>query len=150
MDAQAALSLIKEIGIDRLCDFDGCVCSSFAVKGVEIDISCRKSSDPAYRGGTLIRVHSASMDATPARLESVAREVAAQIHIETHGERVSVRYCDYGDDHPMKCLYCRKPRTDVAGYLCDTHLIGRDPFGDLIAEGRDYRSVEFKIVAAQL
>jgi len=54
-------NLIKDVGVDRLGSFDGCLCTHFAVQNVSVDVSCRKSpsgnpDDQFY--GVLARVKS--------------------------------------------------------------------------------------------
>lgn len=151
MDGNAALKVIRDVGVGGLGGFDGCLCTSFAVQGIEVDVSCRKSSGSAGHFGYTLRVHSRHMDATGAYLEAVAREVAGQLQA-IEGYAVRVRYCDYLQDHPAKCIYCGADREDAAGYLCSGCLSGEkwsskdDPALFIeSAKARDYREHEFAL-----
>ena len=42
---QYVVALIKEVGIERLGNWDGCCCSRFSVRNVDVDISCGKGRD---------------------------------------------------------------------------------------------------------
>jgi hypothetical protein len=134
MNAEAAVSLIREVGIARLCEFGPCLCATCEIQGVHIDISCRKSSGT---GSLLIRVYSHHMDHTGAELRSVADIVAVQMQPMEAGMSISVRYCSYEDDHPAKCIYCGSFREDAKGYLCVSCLNKPHTIH------RDYRAVEF-------
>lgn len=68
------LDLIKEVTIYRLGNWDGCSCSHFSVRNVNVDISCGKGRD---RG---IFVHSNSMDYDDVELlRPIAEEVKRQV-----------------------------------------------------------------------
>ena len=41
------VSLIREVGCERLGFWDGCCCSSSSVRGVSVDISCGKGREQA-------------------------------------------------------------------------------------------------------
>lgn len=41
------LAIIKEVGLWRLGNWDGCCCSQFSLRNVEIDISCGKGREQA-------------------------------------------------------------------------------------------------------
>lgn len=78
-EPQRLLNLIREIGIHRLAAFDGCLCGSFEIRNVEIDISCGKGRD---RG---IWISSRSLAYPPSEgdlkqiLYEVGKEVQRQI-----------------------------------------------------------------------
>jgi hypothetical protein len=143
VNGKAALELVREIGIGRLGGFDGCLCTSCEVQGVNIDVSCRKSNGSTTKiapgfYGILIRVHSQHMDAGGDELEAVAREVAQQLAGE--GCAIMARFTDYRHDAEGRCTYCGKPRSDLAGYLCDKCLT-RDR--GAVAASHDYRRHDF-------
>lgn len=120
MKIETAADLIKEVSIFRLGYLDGCVCMSFEVKGVHVDISCRKSSGMSmFRDfyGTSIRVTSGTLDGGP-MLEDAAREVCRQLDEYGH-PTVTVRYSTWEQDQQCKCVYCNMPRSSVEAYLCD-------------------------------
>lgn len=116
MDGQAALALIRDVGVWKLGDFDGCLCGHFVVKGVEVDIACRKSSGSHGRT-TMLRVHSESLDASIEELVPIADEVRRQIG-EGDGTPIATRYCDWLKDKNNACCWCGKPRADADAYLC--------------------------------
>lgn len=73
-EEELVLELIKEVGIKRLGNWDGCACSWFSVRNVNVDISCGKGGD---RG---IWVHSRSMDYDDSELlRPIAEEVKCQV-----------------------------------------------------------------------
>lgn len=43
-EPQKVLSIIKDVGAWRLGNWDGCTCSSFSIRNVNIDIGCGKGS----------------------------------------------------------------------------------------------------------
>lgn len=70
------LAIIKELGIYRLGNCDGCVCSSFSLRNVHVDISCGKGTDRA------VRVYSHSGDYDEGHdelLRPIAEEVQRQV-----------------------------------------------------------------------
>ncbi len=46
-NVETVLSVIREVGIARLGYWDGCCCSSFSIKNVDVRISCGKSRERA-------------------------------------------------------------------------------------------------------
>ena len=146
-----AAKLIKEVGIYRLCGTDGCLCMHCAVRGVSVDISCRKSSSgsekikPHFYGITL-RVHSERLDASGEALKEVADEVCSQIRDK--GYAIAVRYCDYRYDREQICISCHKDRVNAAGYLCEECIVKEQPFGGKVADSYDYRKFEFEVSEA--
>lgn len=84
MDAKAAIELLREVGIYRLCGTEGCLCMSCEIQGISIDVSCRKSNGSRIEElpefyGTVIRVSSHHLDSNAAELQLVADEVKAQL-----------------------------------------------------------------------
>jgi hypothetical protein len=74
-EPEKVLALIKEIGIWRLGNFDGCICSSFKLRDVNVDISCGKGMDRAAR------VYSNSMDFMEdhdEQMKDIAEEIKRQ------------------------------------------------------------------------
>lgn len=73
--AALVIGLIKEVGVERLSQFDGCSCGGFSVRNVDVDICCGKGRD---RG---VWVSSGSGDYTDAdaHLRAIADEVASQV-----------------------------------------------------------------------
>ena len=141
MNAAAALALLREVPLERLCDLNGCICTSCAIQGIEIDVSCRKRSGTSRDDGptTMIRVHSRHLDADAGGLAMVAQEVVRQVHRWEPWPHIVVRFCDYAQDNPPKCIYCGKSRNDMAGYLCDACLDNPD------ALYLDYRTISLDI-----
>lgn len=124
MNANAAIALLKKVGVFDLAGTDGCLCMSCEVQGISIDVSCRKSSgahlsfNPEFRG-VVVRVHSRHLDQTHADLQRVADEVVAQL--KDDADDIVTRLCDYSSDRELLCAYCGKPRTNKAGYFCSEH-----------------------------
>lgn len=144
MDAKGAVSLLQDVGIGRIADFDGCLCSAMEIKGVHIDVACRKSGASGDFCGMLVRVYSNHMDVLPDDLRVVALEVTRQLRKLDSWSPLAVRYCSYMIDRECKCVYCEKPRQSLTGYLCHVCQNGSDPFGDSIAERRDYTRAAFE------
>ncbi len=152
MNGPAALALIKSIGIFGLDGPDGCLCLHWQTHGVEVDVSCRKSSDPMDRivpwfYGVSLRVHSRHMDASGTELRAIADEVAKQLAPE--GYAIAARFCDYDCDKHVKCTYCGKPRQELSGYLC-TACLGKTIVGTnvAVAEEHDFTKYDFLLPAA--
>jgi hypothetical protein len=145
MDAAAALKLIRDIGVGGLGGFDGCLCTSFEVHGVKVDVSCRKSSGSDTAGsefyGTLVRVHSDHMDADDG-LVSIAQEVAEQVLDQSPD--VLVRFTDYRHDKECLCVYCGQPRQSPSGYLCDA-CVGRPRRGATVGEDYAWMNTEIRL-----
>lgn len=75
-EPEKVMALIKEIGVWRLGNCDGCMCSHFALRNVTVDISCGKGTDRA------VRVYSASGDYDVDHdelLRPIAEEVRQQV-----------------------------------------------------------------------
>lgn len=147
-DYVKALALIKQHGVFGLGGDDGCLCTSFAVQGVNVEISCRKSSGSprGARLATLVRVTCSWMGTMPEDLAPIAREVAEQVY-KYESIATFVRYCDYQNDHPARCVYCGKLRQNEAAYLCDKCQNGVSVWKESIAKQYDFRPVEFMLGA---
>jgi len=75
-EPELVLELIKEVGVQRLGCWDGCACSRFAIRDVNVDICCGKGRD---RG---IYIWSNCDDYTDGHdllLRPIAKEVARQV-----------------------------------------------------------------------
>ena len=125
MNANAALKLIRDHGVLGLCESDGCLCIHFEIQGVNVDVSCRKSSvgglpfDREFYG-TVVRVHSRHLDSSIIELQPIADEIVKQV-AGYDGRPIAVRFCDWAYDRPPRCAYCGEPRADLNGYLCAKH-----------------------------
>lgn len=140
--------LIEEVGVYRLGGYDGCPCTHFQVRGISVDVSCRKSSgmDGPFPDffGIGIRVYTRSDDADGAHLATVAKEVARQLQPE--GYAIKVRYCTFEQDNEMKCTYCGKEREDINAYICEACSDKPRPWGKgTVADAYDHRKFEFYI-----
>lgn len=137
-DLKRALALIKEKGLWGLGEMDGCLCCHFAVMGVAVDISCRKSSgayhhiDPDHYG-FVARIVWNIDDAMPEEVAALDAEVVRQIEAQGNELPIVVRHCDWATDDKLKCVYCGKPRQRPMKYLCDACQEGNDLFGQPIA-----------------
>jgi hypothetical protein len=141
--SEAAVALLKQVGIARIANFDGCLCSSSRIKGVDIDTACRKSSGSRDFHGLLIRIYSPSLDVMPDDLRMVAEETVSQMRALDERSPMALRYCSFEYDHESKCVYCDKPRATQDAYLCGECLIAVDPFGGSLAEKYDYSRAHF-------
>lgn len=80
-ETEMVVDLIRDVGVGRLGNFDGCICCEFKVRNVLVEISCGKGLD---RG---IWVSSGSMDygdnldgkADIELLKPIAEEVQRQV-----------------------------------------------------------------------
>lgn len=73
-ECDTVLALVKSLGIWRLGNLDGCCCSRFSLRNVDVDIACGKGRK---RG---VYVSSASMDYDdPELLRPIAEEVRQQL-----------------------------------------------------------------------
>jgi hypothetical protein len=80
-EPEMVLAIIKEIGIWRLGNCDGCMCSNFSLRNVNVDISCGKGTDRA------VRVYSVSGDYYGEHdelLRPIAEEVKRQVEASDH------------------------------------------------------------------
>lgn len=87
------LAIIKHVRIWRLGNHDGCICSSFALRGVNFDISCGKGQPRA------VRVYSQSGDYDnnhDALLRPVASEVRRQAQESDGGGEIAVFFAPQG------------------------------------------------------
>lgn len=78
-EPEKVAALIKEVGCWRLGNWDGCCCSRFSVRNVDVDISCGKGRDQG------VWISSASMDygeiehGDPELLRPIMSEVVRQL-----------------------------------------------------------------------
>lgn len=73
-EPEKVVAIIKECGLWMLGNWDGCCCSNFKIRNVEIDISCGKGRDQG------IWVSSYSMDYDDkSLLRQIADEVLRQL-----------------------------------------------------------------------
>lgn len=75
-EPEMVTAIIKEIGIWRLGHCDGCMCCSFALRNVNIDVHCGKGQERA------VRVYSSSGDYSDNHdemLKPIAEEVQRQV-----------------------------------------------------------------------
>lgn len=143
MDGEQAAKLIDEVGIHRLCHFDGCLCGSCQIQGVEIDILCRKSTASLGFNGLTVRVHSRSASADPESLKPVAISATREMRRLDGWSPIRLRYCSYEQDKKNLCVYCGRQREESSGYLCPQCLVEKDPFGRNITQSHDFRRAEF-------
>ena len=74
-EAEKVVAIVREVECWRLGNWDGCCCSRFSVRDVDIDISCGK--DGEQRG---VRVSSRSGDYTDVeQLRPIAEEIVRQL-----------------------------------------------------------------------
>lgn len=74
-EPQRVFDVIKEIGIHRLANLDGCICSSFEIRNVEINISCGKGGDR----GCWISSRSIDYPESEVELAKVLGDVGAEV-----------------------------------------------------------------------
>ena len=72
-EPEKVLAIIKELGIWRLGNCDGCMCSSFSLRNVHVDISCGKGPDRA------VRVYSHSGDYESGDHDALLRPIAEEV-----------------------------------------------------------------------
>lgn len=80
-EPEKVLAILKEVGVWRLAHWDGCTCTHFNVRHVDVDVSCGKGRD---RG---LWISSKSLDYWDGKsngcdenlLRPIAEEVARQI-----------------------------------------------------------------------
>lgn len=74
-EPEKVVAIIKEVGAWRLGNWDGCTCSRFSIRNVDIDISCGKG------GPRRVRVSSPSCDYIDGDpdLRTIGEEVARQV-----------------------------------------------------------------------
>ncbi len=86
-EPELVLELIKEIGVSRLGNWDGCECSSFSIRNVTVDISCGKGQK---RG---ILISSNSMDyEDEGLLYPIGEDVKQQVESSSHRGPITVSY----------------------------------------------------------
>lgn len=144
-----AAELIKEVGVRSLSDTDGCLCMHFRVRGISVDVHCRKSNsaiDTIYPDffGIVVRVHSFHDDYRKEEVVAVAREVASQL--EDEGYAIAARFCDFAHDWKRLCVYCNKPREDAKGYVCSACREKPGTYvGQTVSDELDYSAQDFLI-----
>jgi hypothetical protein len=75
-EPQKVLDVIKEIGIHRLSNMDGCLCGGFEIRNVEIDFACGKGRDR----GIYISSRSCDYSDDEAGLAKELGEVGVEVH----------------------------------------------------------------------
>lgn len=72
-EVQRVLDVLREVGVHRLGNLDGCLCSHFSIRNVNVSITCGKG------GARGIKVGSGSMDYdNEEELRPIAEEVRRQ------------------------------------------------------------------------
>jgi hypothetical protein len=93
-EPEKVVALIREIGCERLGHWDGCCCSRFSVRNVDVEVSCGKGRRQA------IWISSQSLDyADESMLEPIMAEVARQV-IEQSGRGGEFAQCINGVEMP--------------------------------------------------
>lgn len=73
------VAIIQDVGLWNLGNWDGCCCSHFSIRNVDIDISCGKGREQA------VWVSSRSMDYDePLLLEPIMKEVVYQLERDSN------------------------------------------------------------------
>lgn len=72
-ETERVVKLIRDIQCHNLGNWDGCCCSHFSLRNVDVDISCGKGGEQA------VKVSSGSMDHCEATLRPILAEVVAQV-----------------------------------------------------------------------
>ena len=124
-DKKRILDIVKDVGRWSLSSSDGsCCCGSFSIGGLTVDMSCHKPQawDDPYKlacNGTPVRTY--GPDDSADQMEAVALYIAQDLVEKSYKySRMGIRYCEADYDCPEpRCTYCRKPRADIEGYLCD-------------------------------
>jgi hypothetical protein len=96
-EPELVLELIKEVGVHRLGNWDGCTCCRFRIRDVDVDISCGKGRD---RG---IWIYSGSLDywdpddplLEQRLLQPVAEEIKRQIEEGDHRGPVPIHFHEW-------------------------------------------------------
>lgn len=144
-DFDGALAIVRRFGYHEFTGSDGCLCAWCELRGIRIDISCRKSSgsSPKFAPdfyGTVLRLTCSGLDSKIADLIPLADEMVSQIQECAGTLPVWVRFCSYQQDHGIGptgvpiCCYCGKPREGLEAYLCEKCLTGHDAWGDRISD----------------
>jgi hypothetical protein len=150
-EADVVLDLIKEKGFGGLGYLDGCICCSFALKGIKIDISCRKSGGSDQKPyGPMLRVWSNSMECDPDGMVKVASELVSQMKVYTNS-LVKVRFCSYTTDKNNSCSYCGAPRENADKYLCNECYKKKDDWnGGTLASTHEYSEIAADLIKAAM
>lgn len=88
-EPEKILAIIKEVEVWRLANFDGCICSHFSVRNVNVEISCGKGGER----GVFVSGHALDYywkEGTPDdndenRLRPIAEEVVRQSETDGRG-----------------------------------------------------------------
>ena len=82
-ETEKVVTIIKEVQCWRLGNWDGCVCSNFSIRNVDIEISCGKSA-----AEQAVKISSRSMDyLEESALRPIADEVFAQVTEQANRSR---------------------------------------------------------------
>jgi hypothetical protein len=144
---KSVCEIIENVGLFSLSGYDGCVCGGFAIQGIHVDISCRKSGastthDAPNFYGTSLRVYSKSLSAMTQELKAVAELVSKQIRDSNEWTAIKVRFCSWDDDANSKCNYCGEEKPH-GGYLCKSCTEKPE------AQYYDYTEMDFTIPEAE-
>lgn len=95
-EVQRVVDLIREVGVERLGCFDGCVCCRFSVRHVDVEISCGKD------GSRGVWISSRSLSYSDGRdgcdetlLRPIAEEVRRQAEKADERGSAPVRYHEW-------------------------------------------------------
>lgn len=72
-ETEKVVEIIKLVEVWRLANFEGCTCSKFNIRGVDVEISCGKG------GPRVIEVSARSCD--DHNLRAIGEEVAQQVEV---------------------------------------------------------------------
>lgn len=148
MSTPEFLKLIRVHGVYGLAGYDGCRCAHFMVQGVSVDVHCHKSnSGVKWHGRGVIRVTGSgdlNMEDRAAIAEELLRLLTEKDWLDDEDRYWLVRFCGWDYDQDQLCVYCRKPRKDIEGYLCSQCLTATSPFGEKIADEYDFTRVEIR------
>lgn len=87
-EVDSVLALIRDTGLHQLGDLEGCVCCSFNVRNIAVEVSCGKGTPRGIRvwHDEVTRDGISKEDADEAFLRSVGEEVARQAETDRRGE----------------------------------------------------------------
>jgi hypothetical protein len=74
-EPEKVVAIIKEVGAWRLGNWDGCTCSHFSIRNVQIDVGCGKGSPRNVH----VSSRSGDYDGENAALRMIGEEVARQV-----------------------------------------------------------------------
>lgn len=143
---EGIVEVLRRFGIFALGGADGCECTDFKFRGVEVHIACRKSEGghlpkglgPEGFRGYMVRLDCRYMFATLRDVLPCAAEIVFQLQEDRPDLPIFVRLCSYTNDHDKEkphgsCLYCGKERDNIGDYLCSECLHGDDCWGEKIS-----------------